>query len=333
MTMLEQMNFHFVGKTADSHRLDFYEASRFQYAAARLAYKLDIFRKTGAIPDRITGKVDTKIQITPHREGSFDIAILAPYLPLINEVGKEFISVPISALLSYVIERIFPTKDDEVAKAAIALASDAVGVLSDQQENEKDKFDQLFDHIKEQQDRLDRERKDKDELYERIIASATRNASLTQHSSQLVKITPEQEKLLIRMASPLFREFEVPLRKSAHSISIRSVANDNSIPILFADSDDLKGVSLEIVDENTSVLQIRIIQYNKETAWGKCRSGEMSSLYSFSVPSDKKMQFNDKIAEGLKNNVLLIEAFIARDSTGKPRRFIVERILSVQEDF
>jgi hypothetical protein len=45
--MPETLTFHFEGALADSHRMNFYESARFQYAAARLMVKLAQFRQRG----------------------------------------------------------------------------------------------------------------------------------------------------------------------------------------------------------------------------------------------------------------------------------------------
>jgi hypothetical protein len=52
--MSEKLTFHFEGGLADEHKLDFYEAARFQYAAARLVVKLSQFRARGNFVKKIT---------------------------------------------------------------------------------------------------------------------------------------------------------------------------------------------------------------------------------------------------------------------------------------
>jgi len=55
--MNEEIAFTFDGKIASQHRMDFYEAARFQYSASRLLVKLDYFRKNGEFPKKITYKI------------------------------------------------------------------------------------------------------------------------------------------------------------------------------------------------------------------------------------------------------------------------------------
>jgi hypothetical protein len=58
---MDQLLFHFQGGLADQNRMDFYEAARFQYAAARLSVKLDQFRRTGRFSKRVTESSRTNI--------------------------------------------------------------------------------------------------------------------------------------------------------------------------------------------------------------------------------------------------------------------------------
>ena len=51
---LERIRFHFEGGLSDHHHMNFYEAARFQYAAARLTAKLMQFRVHGRFTKRIT---------------------------------------------------------------------------------------------------------------------------------------------------------------------------------------------------------------------------------------------------------------------------------------
>lgn len=100
--MSENLVFHFRGSLADEHRLNFYEAARFQYAAARLAVKLAQFRSTGRFSQKITNNSNKDILLTTSKDGSFDISILIPLLPVAQEI---FVNVPVSHLMSYVFER------------------------------------------------------------------------------------------------------------------------------------------------------------------------------------------------------------------------------------
>jgi hypothetical protein len=73
--MSEALTFHFEGALADSHRMNFYECARFQYAAARLMVKLAQFRKQGSFKKKITNSSNFNIELVSQSNGSFNINI------------------------------------------------------------------------------------------------------------------------------------------------------------------------------------------------------------------------------------------------------------------
>lgn len=71
--MAEEIDFRFQGGLSDGHEMDFYEAGRFQYGAARLMVKLDQFRRTGRFYSRVTIDNNTSIRLRNQEDGSFII--------------------------------------------------------------------------------------------------------------------------------------------------------------------------------------------------------------------------------------------------------------------
>ena len=127
--MTERISFIFDGQLAAQHRMDFYEVSRFQYAASRLAVKLDRFRKTGSFPRRVTWENKTEIDLDPHRPGSFALDVIAPALASGTQV---FLEVPLTALWTYVIERVFKPAQDSDIRSALETQRDLIGVFDRQ---------------------------------------------------------------------------------------------------------------------------------------------------------------------------------------------------------
>ena len=60
--------------------LDFYEAGRFQYGAARLMVKLDQFRRQDRFSARVIYENNTRILLKTQEDGSFVISTLVPFL-------------------------------------------------------------------------------------------------------------------------------------------------------------------------------------------------------------------------------------------------------------
>lgn len=113
--MPEKITFHFSGALAEHHKLNFYEAARFQYAAARLVVKLVQFRANGNFAKNITNFSNQDILLDTQEDGSFDISILVPVLMMAQEA---FVNVSLTNLMSYIFERIVgKTSNSDVATA------------------------------------------------------------------------------------------------------------------------------------------------------------------------------------------------------------------------
>jgi hypothetical protein len=54
---VETLQFKFEGGMADNHELNFYEAGRFQYGAARFIYTIEKFRQEGKIVSKANDRV------------------------------------------------------------------------------------------------------------------------------------------------------------------------------------------------------------------------------------------------------------------------------------
>ena len=109
---METIRFVFDGQLADHHKMDFYESARFQYAAARLSVKLDQFRRKGSFSAKVTAKNNTSVEVKPFERGSFGIEIIGPVLAIAAPI---FLEVPLTALWTYVVERVFkPAGDDTI---------------------------------------------------------------------------------------------------------------------------------------------------------------------------------------------------------------------------
>jgi hypothetical protein len=327
--MEESIRFKFYGALSDEHRMDFYESARFQYAAARLAYKLDSFRRTGTFPQKISNKIDTRIELIPYKSGCFDITFLAPLIPIISEYGKPFIEVPISSLLSYAFDRLF--RKDETA-SSVSLAEKSIDGMREAVAALKDNNTEWMDFYHQQDQERQELWRNSQELYERLLAEKDRQILTMENQNALKRIGVDQEREIMRMAAPLIRELEVPLRKSADYVRVYRGVNDNYYRMLHVDYNDLQAISLEEIDKNSTTATINVIQYNKKTGWGKCEWGNTSKPISFSIPRDRLDYFNDSFAEGLKSNVMIVEIFVARDYTGEPKPLIVANIIDIMPE-
>ncbi|WP_327209526.1 hypothetical protein [Rhizobium leguminosarum] len=121
--MPETLTFHFEGALADSHRMNFYESARFQYAAARLMVKLAQFRQGGKFVQKITTSSNFNIQLASQSDGSFNINVEDPGQ---DPTEDQFIKISLADLIAYVSERIVEKIDETTLTNAPISIGDGV---------------------------------------------------------------------------------------------------------------------------------------------------------------------------------------------------------------
>lgn len=217
--MPESLTFHFEGALADENQMNFYEASRFQYAAARLMVKLLQFRASGDFVKKITNQSNYNILINPATEGSFNINVTAP-----DSSGdyKQFVDLTVADLLSYVSERLVG-KGDEAALISSINANAAV--LKDAREGRvesAEEADQVVARIVADRELREQLYEETREVIERRIAEIAREARLRERRAELAKIDAPREQKLLSMSAPLVSEMATALRRSADSLEVFS---------------------------------------------------------------------------------------------------------------
>lgn len=323
---MDQLNFRFRGGLADRNRMDFYEAARFQYAAARLTVKLDQFRRTGRFSQRVTTQTRTDIDLFPYEQGSFVLKIAAS-----EDLEKQpKINVPLTALWTYVIERVFQPTETNTALDLIddnALRSEFFSLV---EENifSSDKAIALLRAEMEKDRGLSAT---ENELLDRLISEAHRRAYLQSHHDLLASITPEQDAALMTMATPLLSELAVPLRRSAKTVMISTIDSAGERPILTTDRETAEALELIKVDKHVSTIDVDIVQYNKETGWGKFRNPTWKGIPSFSVPADRKGDLRFDLLVAMREDQVAVDAYVVRSVSGEPLRLVLVDVNMIDE--
>ena len=321
--MKENIRFHFSGALADHHTLNFYEAARFQYAAARLIIKLAQFQETGRFSKRVTDRKNKDILLKAHREGSFEIDLLAE---AVKAGAAAFISVPLTVLLTYVFERIFgKTSDDEIL-GVLNAQKDLVAKIGEIKANDNDAINNALEIIKNDQKIKEKMRVDERDLLQRRISELERERDLALYRGELSKIDDAREQKLISMSAPLISDMATPLRRSATSLQIVS-KGATSKTLLYMDREIAQEIELARVDEEITPIMADIFQYNKDTGWGKARVDLGDGVLSFNVPSDKKDRLQDQLMDAMKVEEVFLQTYIVRDRAMAPCRLIVVGIL------
>lgn len=330
--MAEEIEFRFTGSLAENHSLDFYEAGRFQYGAARLMVKLDQFRRQGRFSARVTYENNTRILLKTQEDGSFIISTVVPFL---QAGGDAFLQANIGLMWSYVADRLVKPASTDTIRDALATQRDLIQTFDNQiaQQGEQSRrtLDLLGDRIA-AGDALTIENR---RLYERLLTETQRRAQLENETAMLRRITPEQDARLMSMSAPLLKDMGVALRNSATTLQVASNDNERSRPLLFLDKRMAREIDTSVTDDQTTLILVRIIQYNIETGWGKLRTEEYQGLLSFNVPSDRKEDVQAELLEAMDRagNDLdtYIECLFVRSPSGILKQAIIIAIHDLDE--
>lgn len=136
--MSEKLSLVFDGRLASSGQLHYYEYSRAAYAYARFVATIETFRRTGNVPQRITGGSNIDLIIESRGPGSFPIDIIAP---IVTSVGTELAGIPLKILIEYVlqsIQRLLPRNESallEAAKIQLAVERERTAQVQSQEES------------------------------------------------------------------------------------------------------------------------------------------------------------------------------------------------------
>lgn len=316
--MSEDLDFHFTGKLADDQRMDFYESARFQYAAARLSVKLDRFRRYGKFPEKVTRKNNTGIDLRTFKDGSFIIRLLSPVL---SESERPFLNLSLPSLWAYVVERVFKPAQAEEIRNVLSTQSNLLDIFESRIASGDDPTQQTLALLDQQRSSAPLS-PETNELLERLRAESQRRRFLTETREQFSKISKEQDANLVTMAAPLLKEFAIPLRRSASHATV-SIGGETKLSILTVNAVTASEVELVSVDPHVTILRINIVQYDKETGWGRFRNVEFQGRAPFSISADRKDGLQQAVLRNMNKEEVLVQAHFVRSVAGINKRLII----------
>ncbi len=329
--MSEQITFEFTGGLADEHLMNFYEASRFQYAAARLLVKLAQFRSSGRFSRNITDKGNVGITLETQEDGSFRINVSAPESPDAQS-DDVFLTASLGDLIAYVAERVIEKTDDTDLIALLNANSDIVGIYGEIDSDDSQKIEAVIRDLITNHELRQSLLHGSGEMLERRISEIGRQDSLRSVRKSIARIDRPREQKLIAMAAPLISEMATALRRSADVLKIQSSRADTSGNVLYLNQSMARQIESTKVDEEITPIIGNIIQYNKETGWGKLRLRIASHPISFTVPSDSKVELQDELINEMGSEETYLQLYLVRDRARDPVRAILVGILEMPDE-
>ena len=332
--MAEELTFHFEGALADDHKMNFYEAARFQYAAARLLVKLAQFRMQGSFVKKITNSSNFNILLEAQESGSFNVRNNSPSP---GQSEKKFVDLTLSDLLSYISERLIEKGDegdliDAIAAHQQLLAEFGGGDGDGDGAIDAEEADNIVEQIADLPSLKEGLRGDAREVVERRAAELARDRRLEAGRSEVSKIDAAREQKLIAMSAPLLGEMATALRRSANSLEVRARSGGKPSTILYLNKKIASEIETAKVDRDITPILCDITQYNKETGWGKVKFSNTTTAISFSIPSDINKRIQPVLIDQMKKDKVYLQSYFVRDRAGEPIRLIVVGILPTPID-
>jgi len=328
---MERIQFEFAGRLANEHMMNFYEASRFQYAASRLLVKLSQFRDSGRFGQKVTSQTNVGIVLTAQESGSFRINVDAPEQPAASDDANSFVTMSLGDLFSYVAERLIEKTDDEVLTNVLNAQPAIVDQWGRIPPGDGERLQEVIRALMNDPDLRATIFPESAAMIERRISELGRQESLDAKTAQVTKIDPVREQKLISMAAPLVTEMATAFRRSASTLTVKTAFAGRSANVFYLDQTMAEDIESTKVDQEITSILGNIIQYNKENGWGKVRVAIAKQPLSFSVPSDQKRALQSTLLDQMGRDQVYLQVYIVRDLAKEPVRLIIAGILPLPE--
>jgi len=335
---MDIIKFHFNGGMSDNHELNFYEASRFQYAAARFIYTLEKFRQDKRVVGRLTTKINADIRIKAATEGSFVQDVLIMALPAIADCAVQ---IPIEAMFAHAWSILFPASSEDT-DLAIAIAkhrvdeekertiqeierTSQIGLLTEVANANNATTNQTLEILRESMDQNRTLIIDNKEINQKMLKLATdrvkseidRNEILSEFIDPLSAIDSETNDRLAGQLRKAVPDMSLPLRSSADQLSIYTGGRETKSYAAF-DYATGQAIGAQLTDEQRTTFRGTVKSYDREQGTGKFRLHTSSHPLSFRIPTEARSVVGPKTADALKMDSLLISVQIIRDSFNNP---------------
>jgi hypothetical protein len=332
--------FRFDGGDADRGELNFYDAGRFQYGAARFVYTLEYFRQTGTVLSKITKRVNAEYRIPSPERGSWEMEVLQIAVPPLIECA---VKVPIQAAIAYVMERLIPgrksrdmisevlgedefRKDDRLAYERERTAQERertkqIRLLADTNSKALDLVGRMLDRPGVVGPKVQLLHEIRDELN----ASSEREEIIKRYKAEFDKVQdPAATRLTDRTRAQVI-EMGRPLIRSADRLQIND--GPRRRPFASLNRRSVEDLSGNTVDPLPSTLRGNIVRFDKENGWGKFRNREFTTPVSFLVPSALRNKLRDEVIDAMKEEEVDAVFYYVRDKGGRVSYLVFDNVL------
>lgn len=338
MADTRRVSFTFDGGMASGGELNFYEAGRFYYGAARLIYTIEKFRQNGIVIDRITENISADFRVRSAKPGSFWQDVIIAGAPIIAECALK---VPFEALFAHIWSRFGLADRNETEILNLAQIELEREKLELERSKEETKRTEIMGRVMEQGFALagdairavtTLQQNPANAQHAMALVSAHENLEARQKTDEIVrpyrseldKIDAQVERSLTSKLQGPIKDIGLPLRSSAVNLRVGFSANDNTCAYLTNDS--VKWLTSETVDSQLSIIEVNIKNFDKETGRGRLRYNNLDRPLPFRLLDSQKRKFILEVIESMKKYNITMKGYFIRNRRNIVRSFIVDGI-------
>lgn len=346
----DQYRFRFDGGLATNGEMNFYELSRSQYAAARLLYTLARYQETGRVVARLDERTIADIRVRAPGRGSY---YYHAFVFVAAEASKIAVGIPLKALFTMVWDRVLSSASDYInlkaegtlelkrieQRAARGLSKEDTKRMEILREIQHDKEVTKREIVELARDLMSVNELRPDAPPERIQSfkaiaddlelEIRRENLMKPHAQALAAISDDDKRKLFSKSRPLIAEIGLPLRSQSADIFDMAVGRKHEV-IGTMDAEKVAEIAETEQDEVMDQLMGQVIQYNRETGWGRFKLGEDESAaneygrdISFRVLKPMQINMNSTIIDAMKEEAVVGEFMVTRDKEGKPKSLLL----------
>lgn len=355
-----EIAFRFFGGMADGAELNYYEAGRYRYAAARMIYILEDFRQTGKTAERITKHVHADFRVGPPEHGSF-LDIVKMYVAPI--IGDQFLKIPFQHVMTWALGKILPksTGGDRVAQIADKQADamvqfavafrdreateqlrireqsdrlrDMASIFREMREDDKEKdklIRELVKTIRDQKDgpaRLVHEDGSAAFVADELESELNRERDLEQYLPELDRISPEAEEKLVGKVRSIIPDVAKPLDRSASGLQI--ITDESREPRISLNKKRVREITTTNEDKEDQQVTGNISKFDKVSGYGRIEHEGVRKGIPFYMLTDDREQHKNSVLEAMKFPIATVLARATRDGIGNVVKYRLVKVLRI----
>lgn len=333
----ELITFKFEGGLADKHQMNYYDAARFHYGASRLLLKLQHYKNTGNVLQKVSVNVEADFRVEAIVAGSL-VQTVWDFTKDLS--SKPYIKAPVSAIFGWVTKKLTastsPLEYVEKIKAHEASQkkeeTEQLRIVADLAKKGFDAKDQFLDYLIKENGKLKNALGSDSGIYliskdyqKQVEADLNSGTQAVEYHPDYKKVMADADRLVAANKGAL-----QDLTKPIDGVSAESMAaNDASGNTLgYVNQESVASLNDEKIDATPTVLIGKIKSFDFETGWGKFRNQFFVRPITFHLPSFKKHDEMPRIIEAAKRGEGEFAFYFVRTLDGGVARLILEKVIS-----